>query len=154
MYTAREVPMKKLLVCVDGSKKQTDVLTAAIGLARKSGAQLVLFRSVGLPSELPPGAFSMAVDEVPKLLQREAEAALAALAKTVPPELYAGMRVTVGNPWPSIERAAADEDVDLIIVGSHGYHALDRVLGTTAAKVVNHADRSVLVVRDPQRLAR
>jgi nucleotide-binding universal stress UspA family protein len=28
------------------------------------------------------------------------------------------------------------------------------VLGTTAAKVVNHADRSVLVVRDAQRLAR
>jgi nucleotide-binding universal stress UspA family protein len=38
-------------------------------------------------------------------------------------------------------------DVDLIVIGSHGYGALDHVLGTTAAKVVNHADRSVLVVR-------
>jgi universal stress protein F len=54
----------------------------------------------------------------------------------------------------SIERAAAENDVDMIVIGSHGYHGLDRVLGTTAAKVVNHADRSVLVVRDSQRLTR
>jgi nucleotide-binding universal stress UspA family protein len=146
--------MKKLLVCLDGSAKQTDVLNAAVTLARAFGAKLVLFRSVGVPTELPPAAFSMNVDEVPALLERQAQNALAELAKGVPAEVYAGVRVSIGNPWPSIERAAAEEEVDMIIVGSHGYHGLDRVLGTTAAKVVNHADRSVLVVRDPQRLAR
>lgn len=130
------------------------MLDAAIALAGKTGAKLVLFRSVGMPSELPPAAYAMAVDDVPKLLQRQAEEQLAELAKRVPPACYAGHRVDVGNPWPSIERAAAAEDVDMIIVGSHGYHGLDKVLGTTAAKVVNHADRSVLVVRDPARLAR
>ena len=36
---------------------------------------------------------------------------------------------------------------DLIVVGSHGYSGIDHLLGTTAARVVNHADRSVLVVR-------
>ena len=41
---------------------------------------------------------------------------------------------------------ATDLDVDLIVVGSHRYHGLDRVLGTVATKVVNHADRSVFVV--------
>jgi universal stress protein F len=146
--------MKKLLVCLDGSAKQTDVLNAAVTLARVFGAKLVLFRSVGVPSELPAAVYSMNVDEVPALLERQAQSALTEVAKGVPVEVYAGMRVSVGNPWPSIERAAAEEDVDMIIVGSHGYHGLDRVLGTTAAKVVNHADRSVLVVRDPQRLAR
>jgi nucleotide-binding universal stress UspA family protein len=44
-------------------------------------------------------------------------------------------------------KEAHQEDVDLIMVGSHGYSGVDRLLGTTAAKVVNHADRSVLVVR-------
>jgi nucleotide-binding universal stress UspA family protein len=146
--------MKKLLVCLDGSNRQKDVLSAAITLARSCGAKLLLFRSVGIPSELPPAALSMSVDDVPALLERQAQDALTQLAKDVPAEFYAGMRVSIGNPWPSIERAAAEGDVDMIIVGSHGYHGLDRVLGTTAAKVVNHADRSVLVVRDPQRLAR
>jgi nucleotide-binding universal stress UspA family protein len=36
--------------------------------------------------------------------------------------------------------------VDLIVIGSHGYHGLDRVLGTTAARVSNLARRNVLVV--------
>ena len=35
---------------------------------------------------------------------------------------------------------------DLIVLGSHGYHGLDRLLGTTAGKVVNLARRNVLVV--------
>jgi nucleotide-binding universal stress UspA family protein len=34
-----------------------------------------------------------------------------------------------------------------VVLGSHGYSGFDRILGTTAAKVVNHCDRSVLVVR-------
>jgi nucleotide-binding universal stress UspA family protein len=38
----------------------------------------------------------------------------------------------------------------LIVIGSHGYGGLDRVLGTTAARVVNHALCSVLVVRPPE----
>ena len=36
---------------------------------------------------------------------------------------------------------------DLIVIGAHGYGRLDRLLGTTASKVVNHADRDILVVR-------
>jgi nucleotide-binding universal stress UspA family protein len=47
---------------------------------------------------------------------------------------------------------ATDENVALIVIGAHGYQGLDRMLGTTAAKVVNHADRAVLVVRAPERL--
>jgi hypothetical protein len=46
-----------------------------------------------------------------------------------------------------IGRAAKELDVDLIAIGSHGYPSIDRLLGTVAAKVVNHADRNVLVVR-------
>jgi nucleotide-binding universal stress UspA family protein len=146
--------MKKLLVCVDGSPRETSVLRAAIALARNSGARLLLFRSFGIPAELPLEAYSMAVDDVPMLLEKHARTALETLEKNVPPELRAGTRVELGIPWQSIERAAADEDVDLIVIGSHGYQALDRVLGTTAAKVVNHADRSVMVVRDAERLVK
>ena len=53
----------------------------------------------------------------------------------------------VGVPWDTICTVAKEDNVDLIVIGSHGYDILDRIVGTTAAKVVNHADRSVLVVR-------
>jgi nucleotide-binding universal stress UspA family protein len=137
---------------LDGSPRERGILDAAITLARKAGARLVLFRSVGIPVELPMEAYSMNVEDVPRLLEQRALAALQTLLESVPAELRAGTRVLVGTAWQSIERAAAEADVDLIVVGSHGYQTLDHVLGTTAAKVVNHADRSVLVVRAPERL--
>jgi nucleotide-binding universal stress UspA family protein len=49
-------------------------------------------------------------------------------------------------PWKAILGVAERLDVDLIVIGSHGYGGLDRVLGTNAARVVNLGDRSVLVV--------
>jgi nucleotide-binding universal stress UspA family protein len=51
-----------------------------------------------------------------------------------------------GQPWRDIVSTASRLDVDLVVIGSHGYSGWDRVLGTTAGKVANHADRSVLVV--------
>ena len=42
--------------------------------------------------------------------------------------------------WPSRRHSTSISSC----CGSHGYHGLDRVLGTVAAKVVNHADRDVL----------
>lgn len=144
--------MHKMLVALDGSPREPGVLGAAIALARKTGAKLVLFRSVGVPEEVPPEAYAVAPEEVPKLLERKAAAHLAELEETVPAELRGGIRTLVGTPWQSIQRAAETENADLIVIGSHGYQPLDRVLGTTAAKVINHADRAVLVVRAPERL--
>jgi nucleotide-binding universal stress UspA family protein len=144
--------MKKILVCLDGSPRERGVLDAAIAVARNRGAKLILFRSVGIPKELPKEAYSMDPEDIPALLEKRATLALEKLSEAVPPELLGSIRVAVGTPWQSIERAAAEADVDLIIIGSHGYQTLDRVLGTTAAKVVNHADRTVIVVRAPERL--
>jgi nucleotide-binding universal stress UspA family protein len=145
--------MKKILVGVDGSSREQAVVDAAVGLARRTGAKLVLFRAIGMPTELPTEALSMPPADVPALLERRAAAAVRALAEKIPADLLAAQRVHVGTPWQQIDKAARDEDVDLIVIGSHGYDTFDRVLGTTAAKVVNHADRAVLVVRAPERLS-
>jgi universal stress protein F len=145
--------MKKILVGIDGSPRSPGVIAAALALARATRARLHLFRGVGLPPEVPPAALSLAPAELEVLLQREALAGLDAIARELPVELAAGASVAVGAPWQAICEAARREDADLIVIGSHGYGAVDRLLGTTAAKVVNHADRAVLVVRAPDRLA-
>jgi universal stress protein F len=145
--------MKNMLVALDGSPRERGVLDAAIALGRKTGAKLLLFRSVGVPEELVVEALNMAPGDVPDLLERRATLDLEKLEALVPVDIRGGFRVILGTPWRSIELAAREADVDLIVVGSHGYETLDRVLGTTAARVVNHADRAVLVVRAPERLA-
>ena len=144
--------MKKILVGVDGSPRQKGVLAAAAELARRTRSKLVLFRAVSLPTELPPEAYLMHPDEVTKILERRAQVAVEEAARDVPSDLVERLHVAIGTPWQAICRAATEDDVDLIVIGSHGYEALDKLLGTTAAKIVNHADRAVLVVRAPERL--
>ena len=143
--------MKKVLVALDGSDRELGVLSAAIVLARKTGAKLLLFHSVGVPPEVPPAAFALSPAELAEDLERKARAALEKHAEAIPQELRGGVRTMLGTAWQSICEVAAEGDADVIVIGSHGYGGLDKLLGTTAAKVVNHADRSVLVVRAPER---
>ena len=56
--------------------------------------------------------------------------------------------VRVGQSWRTILEVADEVDADLIVIGSHGYYGIDRVLGTTAGKVANLARRNVLVVHE------
>jgi nucleotide-binding universal stress UspA family protein len=139
--------MKKILVAVDGSPAQTRVVEKAVELAQATSARLVLFRAVGAPLELPPDALSVSPDELPQVLRRRAEANLDELGKKIPTALREGVRVEIGTPWRSVVTAAEHEQADLIVIGSHGYGGLDRLLGTTAAKIVDHAKCSVLVTR-------
>jgi nucleotide-binding universal stress UspA family protein len=139
--------MKKILVAVDGSPRERGVLSTAADMARRTGARLVVLRAVKLSNELPPEAYLMPEGEIAKVLERRAKVALDQAVLALPPEIVERTRAEIAEPWKAICSAAKDEDVDLIVIGAHGYGTLERVLGTTAARVVDHADRSVLVVR-------
>jgi nucleotide-binding universal stress UspA family protein len=139
--------MKKILVGLDGAPAQVRILDEAARLAVKLDAELVLFRSVAIPSELPSRALSATPDQVAEILLGQAREDLQGLARRLDAKLVHGVRVELGTPWRAILDAAKAENADLVVIGSHGYGGLDRLLGTTAAKVVNHADRSVMVVR-------
>ncbi len=140
--------MKRILVALDASPRAVLVLDAAVDLARRTGAKVTMFRSVSLPPEIPTQLYMSSDGDLKQLLTDTARKELEALSTKVPAELLEAITVEVASPWDGICRAGKAIEADLIIVGSHGYHGLDRILGTTAAKVVNHADRSVLVVRN------
>ena len=53
-----------------------------------------------------------------------------------------------GNPAEKIMKVASKQHTDLIVMGAKGLAAIDRfLLGSVSARVVQHADCSVLVVR-------
>ena len=139
--------MERLLVCLDASDRAPLVLATAVDLARRLGAKVRLFRAVGLPHDVPAHLYSVSPENLVGLLIDEVKKDLTVQSRDVPPELLDGVSTHVGSPWDGICRAAIEHDADLIVIGSHGYGVVDRLLGTTAAKVVNHADRPVLVVR-------
>jgi universal stress protein F len=134
-------------VALDSSPRAIDVLVTAVALARSTGGKLRLLRAVGLPPELPANVWAMPQSQIVETYLSTAKRELELLAKEVPPEYLDGATAVVGVPWDAICSYGREHDVDLIIIGAHGYGILDRIMGTTSAKVVNHADRPVLVVR-------
>jgi nucleotide-binding universal stress UspA family protein len=141
--------MKRILVGLDGSPRAPGVLTAAVATARAHGAKLVLLRSVGLPPDVPQDFWRTTDEPLLELLEHRAKVYLEECAGRVPRELLVGSEVKVGVPWQAVCDAARRLEAELVVVGSHGYGGVDHLLGTTAAKIVNHAPCSVLVVREP-----
>jgi len=55
--------------------------------------------------------------------------------------------VEVGSQTHEIVRAAKQLGIDLIVLGSHGRHGIQRILGSTASGVMHIADCDVLAIR-------
>jgi len=138
--------MKRILVALDGSPRAPQVLAAAVRLADMSGAKLLLYRATGVSPDVPREAWLQS-DTFEDVLTRHAYTQLEKLAEAAPPAAIEGIVTGFASPWDGICRLAKERDVDLIVIGSHGFGIAARLLGTVAAKVVNHADRNVLVVR-------
>jgi nucleotide-binding universal stress UspA family protein len=140
--------MKTLVVGLDASPRAPVVLRSALALAERFGARLFVVRAAALPPEIPLEALSPTPDSLPVRLAEITQSSLDHAIANVPREILLGAEARIGTPWQVICDAARERSAELIVVGTHGYSGLDRVLGTTAAKVVNHAPCSVIVVRD------
>jgi universal stress protein F len=138
--------MKRILVCLDASPRAPFVLETAADLGRRLDAKLCLLRSVGIPPTIDQEAVAHGASLLGEL-EAAAKADLDAAVAKLPAGLVEGVHVRVGTPWDAICHEAKELDCDLVVIGSHGYKGLDKILGTTASKVVNHCERSVLVAR-------
>jgi nucleotide-binding universal stress UspA family protein len=82
--------------------------------------------------------------------KREADAQLSLIAEELRSKgLSAAPLLRSGNPYKEIVNAAKQHGVGLIVIGSHGYTGLERLLlGSTADRVAQYAPCPVLVVKD------
>ncbi len=140
--------MRTIVAAVDGTEHAPVVASAAAELASQNGATLVLLRVVapqlGLPSHVLTAG---SVEPTVSVAIDEARRALARLQRELPPSVRVVLEVGVGTPWREICRVANLLGAELLVLGAHGYSPLERMLGTTAASVVNHAPCSVLLAR-------
>lgn len=137
-----------LLAAVDESKMAEDVISTAATLARSlPGAELHLVHVITAIEAAPaplriPGFLTRAMEGARELLDR-----YSALASAE----FSGRIVTHaagGDPWREVLQVAADLHADWLIVGTHGYSGLKRlVLGSVAEQIVRKAACSVLVAR-------
>jgi nucleotide-binding universal stress UspA family protein len=126
-------------------------LAVATGLARKTGAELVIAHAWFLPARAFAGEYPIP-DHMIQQTVDEAERALDDAARSV--EALGLPRVTSrllrGVPWDQIVQAArADSAIDAIVMGTHGRSGVARVfLGSVTEQVIRHAPCSVLAIRE------
>ena len=117
--------MGEILVALDGSERAPSVLDAAVKEARQAGASLCLYRAVSLPVGVRSEAFSITFPDLGEQLLKDGRDELVQLAHKVE-----GVDVTtvcrLDAPWFGICEVARERNVDLIVLGSHGYHFIDR----------------------------
>jgi len=138
---------KHILLAVDFSEHGKQVAAKAKQLADHNNALLSLVHVVeNLPiTDAAYGPIPFDVD----LTQEWLDASKKRLA-----DLGATLGVSEQRQWLEmgsakleIVRIAEENDVDLIVVGSHGRHGLALLLGSTANGVLHHAKCDVLAVR-------
>lgn len=134
-----------ILAPLDTSVIAAEVFEAAIALVRGFGGRLHLLRVVTVDAQLP-AAGHVVPDGLEDKLLADARAELHALMSSAPGVSFGVSRAVIGDPRRSILDQARDLAADLIVIGSHRYHGMDRLLGTVAANVVNHATCDVMVV--------
>ena len=146
--------IKKILCPTDFSENSEYALKYALALTTLTQADLQLFHVVE-PITYPQSTefFEPVLDEVELMMKMEAafqqqlEDQVTTLKAQYPK--IKGKLVT-GNTFLEIIQAARDDDVDIIVMGTHGRTGLAHVLiGSVAERVVREAPCPVLTVKHP-----
>ncbi|MCL4493177.1 MAG: universal stress protein [Nitrospirae bacterium] len=146
--------VKRILFPTDFSEGALSALPYAVDLAKNCGAKLYMLHVV-YDIATASGLYvpHVSVDEMYKELEAGAKKELENFGleerRGVKDVEYSVLR---GTPYEEILKFARENNVDMIVLGTHGRKGLDRFLfGSTAEKVVRYAACPVLTVRGTQK---
>ena len=140
------IQLSRILVATDFSPASNRALDYAISLARRYGSHIFLTHVISLD------AYPLAAPEVTVGLvnsqRREAE-------NRIQEMLFSGrlsdvahdILIEEGGLWPAIQRVIEKEEVELVVVGTHGMGAVQKlVIGSGAEQIFRQATCPVLTV--------
>src|SRR5215204_4343784 len=126
---------RKILVAIEHSAADRAVLSHVEGLARLTGAQLLLVH-------VADGWVARNFDELQLRESEEMKQDVAYLEKLCDELTALGFqthaRLAMGDPATELVRVAGDEHVDLIAMSTHGHRLLNDLLRGATADRVRH----------------
>jgi universal stress protein A len=143
---------KKIMVCTDFSENSVRARVAAIEFAKAFRADLVVLHVVnsrlwGYPTiaDKVPEEMALIQDNIREGVEEELEL----IANDCKRELESVLTYSrTGAPAEEIVRFAAEESVDLIVLGTHGWTGFRHfILGSVAENVLRSATCPVLTVK-------
>lgn len=140
------MPFERILVAIDGSDCSNRAFAKALELATLAQAHVT-----ALAVEGPLPAYAATVGEVEEV-KREKDRFFRALAAQARLEgERAGIEIDVdvrpGHAADVISHVAGEGGYDLVVLGHRGHFVRDRLLGSTADRVAEHAPCPVMIVR-------
>jgi nucleotide-binding universal stress UspA family protein len=156
---ANNIPFKKIMVPIDGSKYSRNALAHAIGIAKKFQSKIYLITAVDT-TDFPPGMLLALLKKDTRLEKSIGEFVVAAksLARK---ELLADVaickskgavdsyyEVVAGRPVEAILKYERGLHPDLIIIGSQGLHGVGQIkaLGSVSRKISELAKCPVMII--------
>ena len=145
------IRLAKLLVPTDFSEDSEQAARYAVELAKRFQAEIHCVHVVDIPADLlstsdyymtgPSGQF---VDQI----REESKKNLEAFTEKNLEGIQVRTAFLEGSPFVEIIRYARDQQIDLVVIATHGRTRLKHVLfGSVAEKVVRKAPCPVLVVK-------
>ncbi len=168
--------IKRILVPLDGSELSERAIPWACEIAQGVGASLILLGIVPPPSGRWGGLFRSVAEFAPELPESEADLdrilhpvskdsqmasdesevkrALLPIADRIKAQqVEVTVVVGFGRPVEGILQHVASDNIDMIIMSTHGHHGLHPyAYGSTADRVARHSPVPVMLVR-PQEVA-
>lgn len=145
------ISLKRILFPTDLSENAKVAEAYACAFAEQFGAELHVLSVVQDMTILPPDPASSFV--LPASNMDEVRASVEKALVSIPDAAWAAGKslvraVRTGTPFVEIIRYARENDIDLIVMGTHGFTGLvHALLGSVAEKVVRKAPCPVLTVR-------
>jgi nucleotide-binding universal stress UspA family protein len=137
----------KILFATDFSHTGDAALEMASSLARDRDATLLIVHVEEPPLDYGGEMYYGMLEPDPEEVERM-------LHQVVPkqPGVKYEHRLVTGDPAAAIVRVARDENVDLIVLGTHGRTGVLRLLmGSVTESVVRHAPCPVLTLKQPHK---
>ncbi|MBX2963850.1 MAG: universal stress protein [Cyclobacteriaceae bacterium] len=147
--------MKKILVPTDFSKEAQTAAEVASGIAKKSGASLILLhvieegssQSFKVTGEVFKGNMEdklfmlKLIEKSKKQMEKFAASSFFAGVKLIP-------ELRVGSPYHGMRTIITEQKVDLVVMGTAGKTNLaEMIIGSNTEKVVRHSHCPVLTIQ-------
>lgn len=137
---------KKIVAAIDLTEDSKLVIDRAQEITNSQQAELHVMHIIEPLGYAYGGDIPMDLTEVQQQLESHARDQLKRLGENLQIN-ESNQHIIVGRPETEIHRLAEEQDFDLIVVGSHGRHGIQLLLGSTANGVLHGASCDVLAVR-------
>ena len=137
----------RLLVAYDGSYPSKKALRRAIEMAKSSEGELILL-TVTEPV-CPLGITEEDCGKLDEILRKQTGEILKGVEQDLKSEPFEVKSVVkTGNAADEIVKYAEQENINTIVIGSHGRHGAGKFfLGSVSARVANLSPCSVIIVK-------